>query len=585
MLALLVLVTIAFAREWLPIDVVTLLMLLVLVGSGILTPAEAFAGYGSEIIIILASVFVISGALRDTGIVDRLSAFLLEHTSQAGERRLLMAVMAPVAALSAFMNNTTVTALMIAPVTALAGRKEISPSKLLMPLAFASILGGTCTLIGTSTNVAVSGYLTRVGERGIGFFELTPIGLILVATGIVGMVFIGRRLLPDHPNLQSLTENYGLAEYLSEVVIEEGSPLIGRTLRGSGLGELDLRVLNVLREGKKLSARPATVLHEGDVLLVNGAVQSLMKVRETEGIAIRPDVKFMDVSLKEDDMEMLEVLVTPLSGMRDRTIGTLDLPTRLGITILAVNRHGRHLCAKLKSVRLHTGDLLLARGPKESMASLLESPDFAIFGEPNLIGHPGKKGLIVVGAVAVGIGASAAGWIPISVGLLGAALASVIARAIPVHRIYNLIEWRLLVLIGGMIAMGIAMEKTHAAELLAGGIVSALEPAGPIAVLAAFVLLTALLTQPMSNAAAALVILPVALSAAAKLGVDGRAFAMAITYAASVSLIAPFEPSSLLVFGPGKYRIVDFLKVGGFLTLVLLALVVLLVPLQWPLKN
>ncbi len=572
-----------FARETLPVDIVTLLALLALMMSGILTPQEAFAGFGSDIIIILASVFVISGALRESGVVDWLGG-ALDRVSQGSEASFLVRMMASVSALSAFMNNTTVTALLLAPVTGIVRRRKWSPSKFLMPLAFASILGGTCTLIGTSTNVAVSGYLARTGLPPLGFFELTPVGLLIVLIGTVYLVWLGRRLLPNNP-LIDLAEDYGLREYLSEILIKEHSPLSGQTIRNSDLGKLGFRILKVLREGKPSGSRLDLVLQPDDVLIVNGPVQSLMKVRETEGIEIRPDVKFGEKELKADEIEILEALVTPESSLRGRRLQDLDLPRRLGIVVLAVNRHGIRLREKLKAVRLETGDLLLVQGARESMDALRGSPDFAVFGEQNPVVHRGKKGLLVIAFLAMGVAASSVGFLPLSAGLLAAAVAAVLLRSLPMHKIYTCVEWRLLVLIAGMMAFGLAMEKTKAAEWLAGLVVSTLSPLGPIVVLAGFVLLTIALTQPMSNAAAALVVLPVALSTAEQLGLNGRSFAIAVTFSASVSLIAPFEPSCLLVYGPGKYRFVDFFRVGGLLTLMMAALIIAVVPLIWPLAK
>lgn len=573
-----------FVKETLPMDIVTLLVLLALLVGGILTPQEAFAGFGSDIIIILASVFVISGAMRETNIVDWLGE-TLGKLSRGGENTLLLLLMSSVSGLSALMNNTTVTALMLGPVTGMARRHKINPSKLLMPLAFASILGGTCTLIGTSTNVAVSGYLDRVKMPPLGFFELTPLGILIVIAGTLYMLLVGRHLLPDNPEPTELTDDYGLREYLSEIVIQENSPLAGQLLAHSDLGKLGFRVLKIVRQGKTILPQSTLPLYAGDILLVSGAVQSLMRARETEGIDIRPDVKFGDKDLKLDNLQILEVLVTPQSSMRGRRIADLDLPRRLKITVLAVNRHGKRLRDKLKSVRLELGDLLLIQGPAESMDVLRNGSDFAVFSEQKVSTHRGRKGLMVLGFLAIGVIASAMGWVPLSAGLLGAAVASVLIRALPIHRVYETIEWRLLVLIAGMTAFGVAMEKTHAAEFLASGIVGALEPMGTTVILAGFVLLTVILTQPMSNAAAALVVLPIALSTAAKMGLNARTFAIAITYAASVSLIAPFEPSSLLVYGAGKYRFADFVKVGGAMTLLLIILIVLLVPVLWPLKT
>ncbi len=585
-LGLLVLAIIFFARETLPVDIVTLLVLLALIVTRILTPQEAFSGFGNEVIIILGSVFIISGALRESGVVDWLGEKIGGFT-RGGEGSQLAVLMGSVAGFSAFMNNTTVTALLLAPVSGMAKKRGVSPSKFLMPLAFASILGGTCTLIGTSTNVAVRGFLAGAGLPPLGFFELTPVGLVIVAAGILYMILIGRHQLPDLPPERSLSEDYGLREYLSEIVIRDDSPLAGQSLRESDLGKLGFRVLQLHREGRSLPTRPSLKLAAGDVLVVNGPVQSLIKVRETEGIDIRPDVKFGDKELSADEREIIEVIVTPQSELRGHRIQDLDLPARFGVAVLAINRHGRRLRDKIKSVRLETGDLLLVQGPREAMDSLRKSPDFAVFGEPNTTSHRGKKGMLVLGFLVLGVILGGLDVIPLSAALLGAAVATVLTRCMPIHKVYECVEWRLIVLIAGMTAFGVAMDRTGAAGWLASLVVWGLEPFGSTVILAGFVLLTVFLTQPMSNAAAALVVLPIALSTAEKLGLNGRTFAVAVTFSASVSLIAPFapfEPSSLLVYGPGKYRFMDFLKVGGMLTLLLIAIVVLLVPVFWPLS-
>lgn len=582
-LLLLLVAMVLFARETLPVDIVTMLMLLALLISGVLTPAEAFAGFGSDIIIILGSVFVIGGALRESGVVDWLGD-KVSHYSRGGSNALLGLVMASVAALSSIMNNTTVTALMLSPVSGVAKKRKIAASKLLMPLAFASIMGGTCTLIGTSTNIAVRGYLERVGMQPIGFFELTPVGILIVIVGIAYTMLIGKRLLPDNALPTDFTEDYGLREYLSEILIKENSPLVGQTLSDSDLGKLDFRVLKVLRNNRSLAPQPGLELHSGDVLVVNGPVESLMKVRETEGIDIRPDVKFSDSVLTGGTMEILELLVTPQSSLRGRRIQHLDLPHRLGVTVLAINRHGRHLRDKIKSVRLDTGDILLVQGAEENMEHLRSSQDFAVFDEQNPTQNRGRKGIVILALLGVGVLLSAFDAIPLSACLLAVAVAAVLTKCVPMHKIYSYVEWRLLILIAGMTAFGLAMEKTGAAEWLASLVVGGLQPFGGVLVLAGFVLLTVILTQPMSNAAAALVVLPIALSTAAQLGLNGRSFAIAITYAASVSMIAPFEPSSLLVYGPGRYRFIDFIKVGGPLTLLLVIVILICVPILWPLK-
>lgn len=580
-LSLLTVAVVLFSRETLPVDQVTWLVLIALVGSGILTPEEAFAGFASDIIMILASVFVISAGLRESGFVEVLGD-RIQRVSGGRPANFLAVMMGGAAGLSAFMNNTTVTAVLVPPVVGAAKRLKVSPSRFLMPLAFASILGGTCTLIGTSTNVAVSGYLERAGLGPLGFFEFTPIGLVIVAVGIAYMLVVGWRFLPDAVAVD-LAEEYSLRQYLSEITIREGSPIAGQSLRDSDFAALDFRVLRVLRRESSLSPSPRLKLEEGDVLLVNAPVDALMKVREIEGIDIRAEAQLSEEEMRKADQEILEVLVSPPSDFLGRTIADIQLPGRYGVTVLAINRHGQRLRDKIKDVRLETGDVLLIQGTRERMQALRERPDFGLLSEISPTTHRARRGLIVFGLLIAAVVVSSLGLAPLSIAMLAAALAVVFVRAVPAHRIYQSIEWPLLVLIAGMTAFGVAMEKTGAAEMLAGAIVNGLGPWGVLPVMTGFVLLTVILTQPMSNAAAALVVLPVAIQSAYLLEVNPRSFAVAVALAASVSLIAPFEPSSLLVYGAGKYRFTDFVRTGGLLTLILVVIVIAGVPLLWPL--
>lgn len=578
---LLCVAVVLFSRESLPVDIVTWMLLIVLVCTGILTPAEAFQGFSSDILIILASVFVVSAGLRETGVVDVMGDWL-QRAAGRSENRFLATLMGVVALLSGFMNNTTVTALFVPPVIGAARKRKESPSKFLMPMAFASILGGTCTLIGTSTNVAVSGYLERMGLEGIGFFEFTPIGLLIVGVGIAYMLLVGQRFLPRRADAEDLAEDYALREYLSEIVIRQQSPLDGQILRECDFAEIDFRVLQIFRGREVLAPRPTRRLKAGDTLLVNGPVSALMKVREIEGIDISGDFQLSAGMLNGRDQTIQELLVAPQSEMRGRCIEELDLPETYGITVLAVNRHGLRLREKIKGVVLETGDILLVQGPQERVRAMQGRNALIMLGEVLPVSHRSRRGWLVLGVFFLAIIASAVGWIPLSVGVLIAATVVVLSRAIPASRVYEVIEWRLLVLIAGMTAFGVAMEHTGAAALLANGILMVLAPLGAGLVLAGFVVLTVVLTQPLSNAAAALVVLPVALSSAAQMDVNPRSFAIAVALAASVSLITPFEPSCLLVYGVGKYRFFDFVKNGGVLTFILMVLIVGIVPVLWP---
>lgn len=582
-LLLLVLAIVLFASEKLSVDIVTFLLLIALVVSGILTAEEAFAGFSNDIIIILGAIFVISGALQETGVLDLLGNRLLRVAStRVGKLQLL--IMSASSAVSAFMNNTTVTAMLQPPVIGVAKRAGLSPSKLLMPLAFASILGGTCTLIGTSTNVAVSGYIKANGMDELGLFEITPIGLVIVAVGMVYMMTIGRRLLPEHRE-EGLMADYRIREYLSEIIVLPGSPLVGQKSFESDLTLLDFRILKIIRAGEQFLPSSRVFIEEGDTLLVEGRVENLMKIKIIEGIEMKAEAKLGDLDLQSSNFRIAEVLLTPQSELIGRTLREANFRRYYGLTALAIYRFGQSLREEVADTILRVGDLLLVQGPEDRVDALVGHPGLSILEEVRRSKYDPRKGLLTVIIFLLAVIAGGFELMPLSIAFLSAAVLTVLLRCISVERAYEFIDWRLLVLIGGMTAFGVAMEKTHAAEYLANLIVAWMQPMGIMAILGGFFLLTIILTQPMSNAAAALVVLPVALESAQQLGANERTFAIAIMLAASVSFITPFEPACILVYGPGKYRFSDFLKVGAGLTLVLALLVLLLLPFFWPLYR
>jgi di/tricarboxylate transporter len=475
-----------------------------------------------------------------------------------------------------------VTATLTPPVIALARRAKVSASLLLMPLAFASILGGTCTLIGTSTNVAVSGYLKKAGMPEIGMFELTPLGLIIVAVGSAYMMLLGRRLLPVHDGVDRTSE-YAMREYLSEILVLPNSPLIGQKSFDSDLNILDFRILKIIRAKEEFLPNSRVILEQGDTLLVEGRVEDLLKVKRIEGIEIKPEFQLGDRALESANFRIAEVLLTLQSELPGRTLKEANFRRYYGLTALAIYRHGQPLHESIGDTVLRVGDLLLVQGPDDRVEALRNLPGLSILDEVTEPSYDPRRGLYAVGAFAAAVLAGSLGWMPLSIAFLSAAALCVLLRCISTEKAYEFIDWRLLILIGGMTAFGTAMVKTGAAEYLAGHIVGLLQPYGSMAILAGFFVLTILLTQPMSNAAAALVVVPVAIETAQKLGANERTFAIAVMIAASVSFIAPFEPSCILVYGPGKYRFMDFVKVGAGLTALLALVVIPLIPVFWKL--
>lgn len=572
---------ILFSLEKFSVDVITLILLLGLLLTGILTPAEAFAGFSSDILIILASIFVISGALQETGVLDTLSAWLARFAGSS-PHRLLAAVMILPAGLSGFMNNTTVTAMFVPPVVGLARRANLSPSRLLMPLAFASILGGTCTLIGTSTNVAVSGYIQKAGLQPVGLFEITPIGLIIVAVGLAFLFLTGSRLIPDR-SADDLTDDYDLRAYLSEVVVLPDSPLIGQIPLESDLGLLDFRILRLTRDNASHDAAAAPSIARNDILLIEGSAENFLKIRAIEGVSL-VGARSLE-AVETADSRVVEAIVPPRSNLVGQTLEDAAFRQQFGAVVLAIYRRGRSINEALAATRIESGDVLLLQGSNDRIDILRDANHFSILGEISVPPANRRSGLIALAAFGTAILAASLGWTALPTAFLAAALAVVLARCITIEKAYTIIDWRLLILIGGMTAFGTAMQTSGTAAILAEGVLAALSPLGILAVLAGFFVLTILLTQPMSNAAAALVVLPVALEAARAIGANERTFAIAVMLAASISFITPFEPSCVLVYGPGKYRFSDFVRAGGWLTLLLAIIVILLIPAFWPLQS
>ncbi|MCC7231465.1 MAG: SLC13 family permease [Bacteroidia bacterium] len=579
-LGLLVLAIVLFSTERFSVDVIALGILVVLMVTRILTPKEAFEGFGADFIIILASIFIISGALQQTGILDLLGSRLLKM-ARLSPGFLITYIMISVGITSAFMNNTTVTAIFLAPVVAVARKMHISPSKLLMPVAYASILGGTCTVIGTSTNVAVSGYLERIGMEPLGMFEFSVVGIVLFILGVVYMALFSKRLLPDRKE-ETIEEEFKLRDYVSEVVISESSPLVGQRIFRSNLSKMGFRILNVIREGRNFLPEAGTHIEAHDTLIIEGNVDDLIKIKETAGIDTKADV-LLGKSLVGEGIKLAEVLVTPQSEFLNATLKNASFRQRYGLVVLAINRSGQTLRTQLGRVILRVGDILLVQGPEDKINYFKQSRDITIMEDFKPLMYRKRKGFAVILVFFLSILLGSLNVLPLSAALLICAIACVSIKALTVDKAYEAIDWRLLILIGGMASFGTAMTKTGASKWLAEIIVQYLEPLGPIAIIAGFVILTVFLTQPMSNAAAALVVLPVAIETAHHLNANPRTFAIAIMLSASISLITPFEPSCVLVYGPGKYRFLDYLRTGFFLTLVLMAVLLILIPYFWPL--
>lgn len=567
-------------------DVTALGILLVLVVTRILPAETAFAGFGSHTVILILGLLIMTAALQRTGVVDVVGRAMMRRAGQHPVRFLLLLMIAA-GTMSAFMSNTAATAFFLPIVFSAAQRSKTGPSRLLMPLAFASILSSSITLVSTSTNVVVSGMMRQHGLEPMGLFELTPVGIPIALAGIVYMLVIGRRLVPSRETAGDLSERFGLRPYLSELLVTPGSALAGRTLEQAKIGEsMGLTVLHVVRD-KNVFIHPAadTVLQDGDVLVVEGTQEDILRVKDIAGVEIKADVRLSDPDLQKQDIALVEAIVLPGSPLIGRTLKGYRFRERFGLQVLGLNQRGVNVVSKMSRIPLRVGDVLLLQGRREVLARMRDERAFQILGRLELMEtlRPNRsRAPIVVGAFVVALALAAFDVLPLAVSVMIGVVVVFATRCISPAEAYATVEWRVIVMIAALLGLGTAMVETGTAEYLAGIVVDLLGGAGLRWLLAGFFLLTVLLTQPMSNQAAAIVILPVALQAAVLTDLNPRPFAMMIAIAASCSYLTPLEPSCAMVYGPGGYRFRDFIRVGAPLTILIFAIALYLVPRLWP---
>ena len=589
-LLLLCLLAVALALFWserISAEVIGLGLLLSLVFTGLLPADQAFAGFGSDTVIMILGLLILTAALERTGVVELAGRAVLRHAGDDPDR-LLWIVMIASAGIGAFISNTASTAFFLPMVFGIAKKSGVSASKLLMPLAFSSIVSSSVTLVSTSTNMVVSGMMTAHHLPPMGMFELAPVGIPIAVIGVVYM-FFARRFIPARATPADLTEEFGVQPYLSEIVIQPGSALTGKTLGKANLAqELGLNVLRIIRsEDENVALHAATVLRAGDVLVVEGSQEDLLKIKDTAGVEIIADARPSDTDLATGDTALVEAVLLPGSPLIGRTLERHGFRERYGLQVLGINHHGVNVIKKNGQVPLRLGDVLLLQGSRENIARLHASHLFRVLGQPELMEEVrprrGRAPLALsIFVVVLALVICRVLTLPLAV-MLGAFLVF-ITRCITPEEAYARIEWKAIILIGSMLSLGAAMEHSGAAQYLAASLVALTGTTHPMFVLTVFFALTVFLTQPMSNQAAAIVVLPIALQTALLLGLNPRTFAMMIAVAASCSYLTPLEPSCLMVYGPGRYRFADFLKIGAPLTLLIYGVAIALVPLVWPLN-
>lgn len=585
LLAILGVAVVLFSIDRLPADISSTAILLALVLFGLLAPEEAFAGFGSETVVMIFGLLVLTAALMRTGVVDMAGRAFLKFTGDH-PNRLLAVIMISAAVLSAFISNTATTALLLPITLGLAHHTRRSPSKLLMPLAFASILASSVTLVSSSTNIVISGLMQLYGLPPLGMFELALVGIPVMVIGVIYMLLIGHRMIPDRSEPEELEQGYGIRPYLAEVLVLPESSVVGKTLQESGLGrDLDLTILRVVRDKNRyLIPQAGLILETGDQLLVKGQRHQILKIKDTAGLGFKCDVQISDPRLQTEEMQLAEAILLPGSELIGRTLKTLNFRQRYGLQILGVNRRGENIFRKLSQTRLRVGDQLLVEGTRTDIHRMDESGILHIIGEVAHTSPNRRRAPIAIAIFGGSLLLAGTNVLPLAVAVLLGTLLAFVTRCITPDEAYHEVAWKAIIVIGGMLALGQAMENTGAAAFLAAQITHLTVNANPLWLLTGFFALTMAFTQPMSNQAAAVVVLPIALQTAMQLGLNPRTFAVMIAVGASCSFITPLEPACLMIYGPGRYKFVDFIKVGSILTVIIYLIAILLVPLFWPLR-
>jgi len=583
-----------FTIDVVPIEVSSLTVVCLLALTGVLTPAQAFEGFSNDTVIFIFTLLAMTQGLASTGVVhligQRLSFF-----ARFGHQTFVLAMMAVVAAFSSIVSNTVTTAAFLPVAIGAAHRARVPKSKVLLPLAYASMLGGMVLLYGTSTNLVVSAAMVRFGQKPIGVAELAPVGLPVAAVGMLIVVLLGPLVLPARVGKGGVSD-WALRDYLTEAMLPPDSRYQGKELAEITEG-LGLRVIGLLREGQAIPAVPGYRLVGDETLIIEGNREEILRVKDLKGIEIRPDMRLADGEARPRDMLLVEATVPPGSPLVGRSLKETLFLERYGLVALALHRKpaiqrltklqllGRLFGGQsLSTLPLSVGDVLLLRGPRARVQELSDGTNLLILQDVEYQPPRYGKSLLAVVLFLGALGVGTARLVPLPVAGLAGMLAMIATGCVDARRAFR-VDWRVVLLIGSMLSLGVAMEVSGAGRFLGGLAAELGDFGGPRMVLLTMMVLTILLSAPMSNQAAALVVLPVSLSAAAQLGVDPRPFAIGVTLAASCSFITPLEPSCVLVYGPGHYRFTDFFRLGTPLTIALLVILVLMVPIIWPFQE
>ncbi|MFQ5627338.1 MAG: SLC13 family permease [bacterium] len=580
---------ILFASDKIRVDFVAILIMAILMLIGLFRPnfvtyKEAISGFSNSATVTIAAMFILSAGLVKTGAINLFSQKLF-HYAGNNENRLFLIVMLTAGFVSAFINNTAAVAVFLPITITLCKSYKISPSKMLIPLSFVTIVGGTCTLIGTSTNILVSSMAAEHGFGQFGMFELAKLGIIFFAGGVVYLFFIARPLLPSRPIAVNLTRKYRMDDYLTALIVNENSSLIGKTPAECRINSrYDVTILEIIRNGERIwSGIRDTKLHVDDVLLVRGALSGFMSMKNSVGVSIRSQEKFADKDLATEETVLVEGILAPTSSLVGKTLKKAAFRRRYGVFALAIRKHGETIHNKIGHIKLEAGDTLLLQGRHGYMEKLADDPQFIMLQEVVLPEVRKEKAIYAISIIVSVVAVAAFGIAPILVSaIIGCALL-IITGCITIQEAYEAIDWFVIFLLAGVIPLGIVMEKTGTAQFIASGMLEMTKGFGPTIIISAFYLLTTIFASIMSHNAAAVVLVPIGIAAANELGMNAMPFLMAITFAASSALSTPFGyHTNLMVYGPGGYKFADYIKTGVPLNIFFWIVATIFIPILWP---
>ena len=587
-LMLIVLAFSLFVTEKFPLDVTALLILSILLIGKFLTPEEAVSGFANPAVITIGLLFILSYALQKTRILEYLIIRINKLVSRSKNLGLGVYLLT-IAIASALMNNTAIVAIFMPVTIRLAHQYKISPSKLLIPLSYAAIMGGTLTLVGTSTNLLVNAIYVDNGGLSLGMFEFAQYGWIPLTIGLAYVIWIAPLILPSRTITSSLTKSYHMAGYLTEMKISNDSPLVGKTCRERNINQnYDVMVLDIQREGYLISTKVGEELIQvGDILFVKGTVENFLRMKEVEKISLLIDEKLTQKELEQEDNILMECMLTDKSDIVGKTLMQSNFRKRFRTFILAIRRDGSIIRKKVAHVILHTYDTLLIYGRRKQIDKLASRGDFILLGEVQADLIKSRYWWVSIVAIITTIILAAFSIIPILKGAIISVVILLLFRIISPNEAYQSIHWQVIVLIAALIPLGIVIESTGTAtfigQLISETVADFSPNKQPYILLALIYLITMILTEVSSNTATAIIMAPIVMAVTNQMGIDARPFIFAVCFAASASFVTPVGyQTNLMVYGPGGYKFSDFIKVGMPLSIIFWLLAILFIPIIWP---